>query len=379
MWNERLKRRWLTIRRRLHRVIFRSAFPNADIICLVLGCGLRLFPDQIYPIWPVRFQGCDAYYILMCAEAFRRERRLPIRLPPVYILEKPEQWYPPGFFLLCALIPQRWLERNYWALNHIVDFLAIGIGFAMCASAGLPAMGAVAVVVYALAPGLVLEYASLTTRPFGALLLTGFLVLAFYGMQDWRYAAGAASVGVVLLFSHKLSSQQLWFTVPMLAIATQDWRWLIWPFGLYLLALALWPKGFWRIVRAHAITVRFWHRYWPLLGAHLVRQSPIYGDGKTRIQFYRDETWSSAIQFCKDLLHQNYFIVPLVGFLIKRPPHTSIDLFFIGWIASVYLAALLVHFVHVLRGIGLVANISSLRWYLRLSFWLCTARSLILP
>ena len=152
--------------------------------------------------------------------------------------------------MLCALIPQRWLERYYWALNYIVDFLAIGIGFAMCASAGLPAMGAVAVVVYALAPGLVLEYASLTTRPFGALLLTGFLVLAFYGMQDWRYAAGAASVGVVLLFSHKLSSQQLWFTVPMLAIATQDRRWLIWPFGLYLLALALWPKGFWRIVRA---------------------------------------------------------------------------------------------------------------------------------
>ena len=89
VWNERLKRRWLTIRRRLHREISRSAFPNADIICLVLGCGLRLFPDQIYPIWPVRFQGCDAYYILMCAEAFRRERRLPIRLPPVYILENP--------------------------------------------------------------------------------------------------------------------------------------------------------------------------------------------------------------------------------------------------------------------------------------------------
>ena len=308
---------------------------------------------RFYPIWPIRFQGCDAYYILMCAESFRRDRRLPIRLPPVYILEKPEQWYPPGFFILCALIPQRWLERYYWALNHIVDLATIGIGFAICASVGLPAMGAIAVVVYALAPGLVLEYANLTTRPFGALLLTGFLVLAFYGMEDWWCAAAAALAGVILLFSHKLSSQQLWFTAPVLAVATSDWRWLIWPVVLYLAALAVWPRGFWRIARAHAITVRFWHRYWPMLGAHVVRQSPIYGDGKTRMQFYREETWRSAIQVCKDMLHQNYFIVPLVGLAVLQRPSAPIDLFLIGWIVSVYLAAILIHFVHALRGIGL--------------------------
>jgi hypothetical protein len=308
---------------------------------------------RFYPIWPVRFQGCDAYYILMCAESFRRDWRLPIRLPPLYILEKPEQWYPPGFFIVCALIPQQWLQRYYWALNHIIDLATIGIGFAICASAGLPAMGALAVVVYALAPGLVLEYANLTIRPFGALLLTGFLLLAFYGMADWRYAIAAALVGISLLFSHKLSSQQLWFTAPILTLTTADWRWLIWPFVLYLLALALWPRGFWRIVRAHAIIIRFWHRHWPLLGAHAVRQSPIYGDGKTRIQFYGEDTWSSALRFCKDMLHQNYFVLPLIGFVVLQRPSAPIDLFLLGWIISVYLAATFVHFVHLLRGIGL--------------------------
>jgi hypothetical protein len=308
---------------------------------------------RFYPIWPVRFQGCDAYYILMCAESLRREGRLPIRLPPVYILEKPEQWYPPGFFILCALVPQRWLERYFWALNHVIDLLTVGIGFALCASAGLPVLGAVAIVIYALAPGLILEYANLTTRPFGALLLTGFLVLAFYGMEDWRFAVAAAPTGVILLYSHKLSSQQLWFVAPVLALATADWRWLIWPFLLYLLALALWPRGFWRIVRAHAITVRFWDRHWSLLGAHAVRQSPIYGDGKTRMQFYHDDSWRGALQFGKDLLHQNYFIVPLAGFLILRRPSAPMDMFLLGWILSVYLAATLIHFVHALRGIGL--------------------------
>jgi hypothetical protein len=308
---------------------------------------------RFYPIWPVRFQGCDAYYILMCAESFRRDRRLPIRLPPVYMLEKPEQWYPPGFFILCAFIPQRWLDRYYWALNHIVDLLTIGIGFAICAGAGSPAFGAAAIAIYALAPGLILEYSNLTTRPFGALLLTGFLVLGFYGMEDWRYALGAAIAGVCLLYSHKLSSQQLWFTLPVLTMATSDWRWLVWLPVLYLVALVLWPRGFSRIVRAHAITVQFWHQHWPLLGAHAVKQSPIYGDGHTRIQFYREETWRSALQFCKDLLHQNYFIIPLAGLLILRRPSAPMDLFLLGWIISVYLAAILVHFVYALRGIGL--------------------------
>ena len=68
------------------------------------------------------------------------------------------------------------------------------------------------------------------------------------------------------------------------------------------------------------------------------RQSPIYGDGKTRMQYYRDGTWRDAIQFCKDMLHQNYFIVPLVGLLVFHRPSAPMDLFLMGWIVSVYLA-----------------------------------------
>src|SRR4051794_3690656 len=125
---------------------------------------------RLWPIWPRRFQGCDAYYILLCAEAFRRRPRLPIRLPPVYLLEEEEQWYPPGFLLLCAAIPPRLLERHYWLVNHLVDLGSGSIVFALASLAGQPLLGAAAMVVYALSPGLVLEYASLTTRPLGQLL-----------------------------------------------------------------------------------------------------------------------------------------------------------------------------------------------------------------
>jgi hypothetical protein len=311
------------------------------------------FALRFYPIWPVRFQGCDAYYILMCAEAFRRNSRLPIKLPPVYLLEEPEQWYPPGFLVLCGLISQRWLEKYYWALNHIIDLFMIAIGFALCAVNGHPLFGFAAVVVYAMAPGLILEYANLTTRPFGTLLLTGFLIAAFYGMEQWPYAFLAALLGVGLLYSHKLSTQQLWFTIPILALFTWDWRWVAWLPALYLLAFSVWPRGFRRILHAHVVIVKFWHRHWPMLGAHAVRQSPIYGDGKTHTEFYRNDTLREAFSFLKETLHQNYFIVPVALQAMLIRSWTALDPFLLGWITSSYTAALLIHFVKPLRGIGM--------------------------
>ena len=78
---------------------------------------------RMYPIWPRRFQGCDAFNILMNARQLRKSRRLPIRMPPVFLLEEQDQWYPPGFLILCALLPEAWLEKRYWLINHVIDLV----------------------------------------------------------------------------------------------------------------------------------------------------------------------------------------------------------------------------------------------------------------
>jgi hypothetical protein len=326
---------------------------GATVTVLFAGTVCLFLVVRLYPIWAVRFQGCDAYYILMCAESFRREPRLPIRLPPVYLLEDQTQWYPPGFLILCALIPSRWLERYFWVLNHLIDLLTILIGFAICAALGNPLMGLVGILMYALASGLILEYASLTTRPFGAFLLTAFLVCAHYGTEQWLYELAAALFGIALIYSHKLSAQQLWFTLPILAVLSADWRWLAWLPALYLLAFLIWPRGFVGLARAHVGIIRFWNRYWPLLGAHSVRQSPVYGDRTTHTEFYGVDSWSSAVSFLKETLHQNYFIIPAIVFASLTNSRSALDLFLLDWILSVYVAAFAIRFVRSLRGIGL--------------------------
>jgi hypothetical protein len=311
---------------------------------------------RLYPLWPRRFQGCDAYNILLCAEMLRRQRRLPIRLPDVFLLEESEQWYPPGFLILCALIPETWLKKNYWLVNHLIDLVHVTILFVAASAMGRPWLGACVVVLYAILPSLIMEYANLNTRPLGVLLLSAFLLSAHLGWSDPVWIAVGAIFGVALMYSHKLSSQQLWFTLPVLAMATGLWVWLLWLPGIYLLSFLIWPHGFRRILHGHRAIVSFWNRYWPLLGAHMVRQSPVYGDGKTRTDYYAVDGWAGLVRFAKDTLHQNYFVVPVLVAAMVSLPSKSLGVFLLAWIGSVYVWAFLIQVVRPLRGIGLAGQ-----------------------
>ena len=321
------------------------------MIAALVPAALVFLAARLFPIWRRRFQGCDAFNILMNARALRRRRRLPIRMPPLFLLEEQEQWYPPGFLILCALFPEAWLERNYWLVNHVVDFgSAALIGGLTVALGGGPVWAAAALLAYALAPPLVNEFSALNARPLGLLLLNAFLVAAQAGMADAGWMAGAVALGVAILYSHKLSAQQLWFTMPVLALATGDWRWLGLLAGMYAVAFALWPHGFARIVAGHAAIVRFWHRNWPLLGAHMVRQSPVYGDGRTRTQMFRDDTLKALPGVLKEVGHQNYFVLPLA---LAAPVADPWGRFLLVWAGTVYVWGFAIHLVPALRGIGL--------------------------
>ena len=321
---------------------------TAAVVAIMGFLALRL-----YPIWINRFQGCDAYNILLCAESLRQTKRLPIRLPPVYLLEEQEQWYPPGFLILCALLPPEWLKRNYPLLNHLVDLIQVAIVFGAAVAIGQPTVGILAVLAYGMMPALIQEYAALNTRPLGTALQGGFLIAVFFSPMHSGAALAAAALGVLLFYSHKLSLQQLWFTLPILAAVTGEWRWIGWLVGLYLASALVWPRGFFGILLGHLAIVRFWHRYWPLLGAHAVRQSPIYGDGTTRTDFYAPRGGSTMLAFAKEALHQNYFAVPALSVAVLKVPLAPSDLFLLGWTVSAYVAAILIHHLPAVRAIGL--------------------------
>ncbi|MCZ7594401.1 MAG: hypothetical protein M5U16_05370 [Hyphomicrobium sp.] len=307
---------------------------------------------RLYPIWHIRVRGCDAYNILLCAEDVRRNRRLPPRIERLFILEEPEQWYPPAFFFLSALVPTRWLEQRFWLFNQLVDLANAALLFAIVTGFVGAREGALAVIVYGMVAGLVQEFAALTTRPLGLFVLNALLLAAFVATTNSVWIALAVLCGVVLIYAHKLSAQQVWFALPVIALGMAEIRWLLLLPMIYLAAFMAWPRGFNEVVRGHIAIVRFWHRNWPLLGAHAVRQSPVYGSGQEGGHFSAP-LQGALVDYLKQVLHQNYFTVPALATLLLPAVNPAFQRFLVLWIVSVYAAALLIHFVKPLRGIGL--------------------------
>jgi hypothetical protein len=310
---------------------------------------------RIYPLWPNRERGCDAYYFLTCARALRQHWRLPIRLPPKYLAELQEQWYPPLFPALLSLLPPMWLHRRHWAINHLFD-LAIATGsFVLIRPYGGDSGGLAMMLIYAIQPALVQEFSALTSRPLGMLIQFAAIVAGYVCVANGSWAAGALAVGAValLVYAHKLSLQLLWFLLPFFAIVTGDWKWGAILVAGYVLAGGLWPSFFLKIQRAHLDIVRFWDQNWSLLGAHPVRQSPLYGDGRTNTAYYDSAAIRSTPAFLRTVLQINIFAVFLPLGLIVPLKNAPFADFLWWWAVGIYLWVGVTHFVPQLRCLGL--------------------------
>jgi hypothetical protein len=87
------------------------------LLLILFGLGIRL-----RPLWINPFLGVDQWYWLLCAEDIKKRRKLPPRLP-YFMLEIEEQWYPPLFAGLLALLPMRWLKDHGGKISQLVDLL----------------------------------------------------------------------------------------------------------------------------------------------------------------------------------------------------------------------------------------------------------------
>lgn len=314
---------------------------------------LAFLAARLVPIWPTRHRGCDAYFFLQCAAAFRRDRRLPILLPPVYLLEPEEQWYPPGFAMFLALLPERWLMRGYWLLNHLLDAaVLLTLATVVGTQAGW-GWGWAAALAYATSAFVVLEYSNLSSRPLGSLLLYGSLIAAFAGTQGSPAALALAVLLVAaLLYTHKLSVQLLWFLAPFLGLTLGEPLWLLPLFAGYLLALVVGRGEFIKILLAHADIIAFWYRNWPLLGAHAIHDSPVYGGGPSKTgNFHRGSRWRGGLLHLRRMVQYNLWS-PLA---LAAPVAADLDAtgrFLYAWMIGTYLWAGLTLLVPWLRCLG---------------------------
>ncbi|HLI13651.1 MAG TPA: hypothetical protein VKY65_18820 [Alphaproteobacteria bacterium] len=318
-----------------------------------LPLALALFSlGRLAPIWRFRHQGCDAYFFLQCAEAFRRDRRVPIELSGLYLLEPREQWYPPLFPVLLGVLPERWVARGYWALNTIVDMAIAAALFIWVAETADFARAWAALLLYATDANFVSEYRGLTSRPLSAVLYGIFVIAAaLAALQGMTWLIVAAIAGMLVIYTHKLTTQLLWFAVPFLTALRGEWVWLAALAGAYLLALAVKPSLFVKVQRAHWDIVAFWHRNWNLLGAHQIRNSPVYGREAAHAGFHRGDGPRILVVHGKRLFLQNPWVLMLLPAALQSR-WAPLDLLFVQLTAATYLWAAATLLIPWLRSLG---------------------------
>ena len=244
---------------------------------LALGLALRVAPVALAR----RGAGIDHWYWRTWVETYRREGEFPPSLP-MYTLDE-KQWYPPVFPLFLSALPD-------WLFNRFNTFIAIAIdmlrmllliGVAQWRT-GDPGVTLMAGLLYATTPIQVSYNIQLNPRGLAALMLDGLLLILLVLLDPggpWWLWPIIVLLGGLILLTHKMSTQLFWFVILGTALIYRNWPLLaLIPLSM-IVALVL-SRGFYaNVLRAHWDIVSFWNRNWRWIGADLLRESPIYGDG----------------------------------------------------------------------------------------------------
>lgn len=307
---------------------------------------------RLVPLWPARHRGTDAFYYMLCVEAFRQQRKVPFTLPGLFLLEEDEQWYPPVFTVFLSCLPSSCLRKGYWTINHALDSLLALAVFEYCWHVAGPVAAWGMVLLYASSPHLNAEYQGLVSRPLASVLFAALLASAYLGQTVHpAWFALAVLFGAVLVYTHKLTMQLLWFFLPVLGILRAELAWPLLLLASYGLAALARPSLFIKVMRAHAEIIGFWHRNWPWLGAHALQQSPIYGSPEQGgPRFHQGRGLALAVLHSKRMLLDNPWVLCLVPAMgAQLSPR---EVFLLQCLAAIYAWATLTLAVPWLRCVG---------------------------
>jgi hypothetical protein len=315
------------------------------IVIFILSLFIRLSI-----IWSHKDRGCDAYYFLMSSEEYRKNHKLPIVLPEIYTLEEREQWYPPGFSVFLGLLPERIVKKYYWAITPLIDSMLACAAFALGYTAGGFWIGMLVGVAYSINSASIPDTTSLNARHLGAYLFTATMLSLLWAHSEFWFPFSLFLVSsVLLLFTHKLSSQLLYFVLPFMSVVTGEWFYVMALLAAVSLSLVVNYKMMLKIWKGQYDILAFWARNWKLLGAHAIYGSTMYEkkDKDTRrVHIGGIKGIIKSVSY----LGLNTFILPA---LFVIPMHLSdFDKGMVWWVLGTYVWATATQLIPRLRFLG---------------------------
>jgi len=228
----------------------------------------------------------DANYFLLTAEEFKKQKKIPIRLPPYYLLDIDTQWYPPLFSVFLGMIPKGFLRNKYWIIPSVLDVSNLALLLIITYTFSNSLLYLIIVgLTYSLIPALTNEYLTLTSRALANLLLSFAVLSLLYSLLSPSiFIIGPAVLFCYLaLLTHKMTTQFIIFFYTSLSIILYNFIPLFVFFSSILLLLITLRSYYLDILRGHYDIVLFWHRNWKNLWAHQIYDSNFYSDISQKI------------------------------------------------------------------------------------------------
>lgn len=258
-------------------------FPKQEAIMSILLCTVLCIVAFFVRVWPRLSQkrfGIDSWYFLLYAEQLRKDKRLPVILP-YFLLDIPEQWYPPVLPIFLSFFSKDFLEKYNWALSALIDVLQIPVLY--CVSYLLTKSmlyASMASLFYAASPILVTQNSNLNSRALGSLFFT-LLMLCYYGyvsVSNSYFLIPVLIFGSLLVFTHKLATQQAVFIMLAFSFILLDLSCIFILAGIVLCAVFFSGGFYLKILKGHIEILMFWKKNLSNLYVHPVYRSPLYFD-----------------------------------------------------------------------------------------------------
>ena len=323
------------------------------ILFALAALGLLI---RFRPLWINPALGVDHWYWLLCAEDVKRRRKLPPKLP-YFMLEMEEQWYPPLFAGLLALLPIKWLREHGGKISQLIDLLhGFLIFLAVLRFSDSLIIAFLSSLSYLIAWFPLSYNTQLQPRGLANFLLTLTMVgLWFYiNTNSLAIWSGVLFISVILLFLHKMTVQ-VWI-VYLLSFGFWAWDWKILfliPASIFL-ALVVSQSFYLKMLKAHWDIVSFWHENIKYYGSHQYYESSLYRKEDFVSTAFHRGGWRHQIRKLLSLYKYNAFILllPVIAYHAIYQHQGELQNFLWMWLGVTYLWALLTTFVPYFLALG---------------------------
>ena len=292
--------------------------------------------------------GQDTWVHLLVADIIRGKRELPEKIE--YFIFEGSYGYPPVFQILLSFIPAKALERFAWIVSPIIEAGHIILIYFICIYiTHSPEVAVLAMFLYAIQPELVIESSSLTSRSIGSLMYTVSIVsiILFVITGNAFFFLPCVVSGVILLYSHKHSTQALFFTLLGFTLLERNFVFISTAILIFGIAfLSPWYRK--KILPEHWAILRFWKKRTDMAYQVGITHQINDREKNSLLNFSRSKT-IHTLRFIGSNMWI-FFIVSLI--IIFNIPQTQPEVLFLEWALILFICAFLISYMVSLKFLG---------------------------